>query len=699
MNVKGKAMERKIILIVDDIELNRAILSELFCKDYEILEAGDGKQAIERIEMCGPSIVMILLDIIMPVKNGFDVLNYMIHKNLIKQIPVIMITAENSEDVLLKGYELGVSDIINKPFHPNVVRRRVENTIELCRHKLHLEKMVQRQTEKLREQAEELRRTNIFVIDALSTAIEFRDGGSARHIKRIRVITEVLLRAVIRMHPEYRLTHDQIPTIASAAAMHDIGKIAIPDHILNKPGRLTKEEFEIMKLHTVKGCELLRELNYMQDKTYFSYCYEICRHHHERWDGRGYPDQLSGDEIPIWSQVVSIADVYDALISERVYKPSYPHEQAVRMIVNGECGAFNPALIECFLSMESQLKSHVCAAACEALDTFSAERAPAIKLIEEDREAPVSERALRLLEMEREKYRILTELSGEIIFNYDIQADVMEFSEKYQAVFGGDIKLADAKNTLIASAFLHKDDKSVFWDALEKITPERPNCKMRLRLKNAAGDYEWYEVYVNALWDKDAAREICIGYLGKISNINALIMETNHWRHQANMDSLTGVYNRKALKELITKVLSAEPKAKSALAFIDIDDFKSINDSFGHLFGDQALQHISGEITANADENDIVGRVGGDEFILFLRNIASDEELGRRAEMLCEIFRKSDVKDRAALKISGSVGIARYPEDGDGYDVLLEKADQALYAAKLRGKDQYAIYGRADKDE
>lgn len=365
--------DNKKLLIVDDMELNRAILGEVFHNEYEILEAENGEIALELLEQHRDTIGAMLLDIVMPVMDGLTVLKYMKEQKTIEQVPVILITAENDEATLLHGYDSGVSDIINKPFSPAIVLRRVKNVVELHEHKQHLEELVTQQTERLEQQSEKLRQANKllehqaqklkensnFIIDALSTIVEFRDGESGSHIRRMRSITGVLMRTLSERFPEYHMPAEQIEMISSAAAMHDIGKIAIPDAVLLKPGRLTPEEFEIMKTHTTRGCELLQSLNYDQNDEYYGYCYEICRHHHERWNGSGYPDRLSGNEIPIWAQVVSIADVYEALISKRVYKEAYTHEQAVRMIVNGECGQFNPALMQCFLEVAGVLKEEL----------------------------------------------------------------------------------------------------------------------------------------------------------------------------------------------------------------------------------------------------------------------------------------------------------------------------------------------------
>ncbi len=352
------AATRKKLLVVDDVDINRAILSELFCDQFDVLEAENGRVAVELIEEYRDSVAIVLLDLIMPVMNGFEVLQWMNEQGLIQTIPVVMITGEDDDEKTLEGYRLGVSDLVKKPFNPEIIIKRVNNVADLYAYKRNLEFKLREQKEILQKQALRIRRSNQFVIDALSTTVEFRSSESGEHIKRIRVLTKILLEKVRAFYP---LSDEDIEAISNASAMHDIGKIAIPDSILLKPGPLTAEEFEVMKTHTTRGCEILDSLNYTQDKQYFQYCYEICRHHHERWDGRGYPDGLKGDEISIWAQATSLADVYDALTSKRVYKGAYTHEEAISMIMRGECGLFNPKLLDCLVEAQGTLYEQITA--------------------------------------------------------------------------------------------------------------------------------------------------------------------------------------------------------------------------------------------------------------------------------------------------------------------------------------------------
>ncbi len=348
--------DKKKLLVVDDVQLNRVILADLFEQEYEVLEAENGQKALELILQYRDQLAIVLLDIVMPVMDGFQVLKQMTELGLMHTIPVIMITGESDDEKTLMGYALGVSDLVSKPFNPEIVSRRVSNVVKLYSHQQELERQLREQKEILEQQARRIRQSNQFVIDALSTTVEFRNMESGEHIMRVRILTKIFLEELREFYP---LTDEQIETISNVSAMHDIGKIVISDSILLKPGPLTKAEFEIMKTHTIRGCEMLDTLNYTQDEESYRYSYDICRHHHERWDGSGYPDGLKGDEISIWAQATSLADVYDALTSERVYKKAYSHEETIRMILSGQCGAFNPKMLDMLVRVESILQEKI----------------------------------------------------------------------------------------------------------------------------------------------------------------------------------------------------------------------------------------------------------------------------------------------------------------------------------------------------
>lgn len=352
---------RNKILIVDDVELNQDMLEMILQDEYQILKAGNGRQALDLLEEQHEEIAVILLDLIMPEVDGFAVMDTMKEKGWMEKIPVLIISGETAVTIEKKCFEYGVSDFIRKPFDNMLVKKRVGNVFHLFQYQNELELKVEKQTEALRRQfkllqlqAEKLKKSNENIIDILGTVVESRHLESGEHIKRVKGFTEILAREVMKEYPEYGLTDKKIEVIVVSSSLHDLGKIAIPDNILLKPGKLTSEEYEYMKSHTTRGSEILTHLVDVWDEEYQKTCYEICRHHHERYDGKGYPDGLKGEEIPISAQIVSIADVYDALVSERVYKNAFTKEEAFHMIVTGECGIFSPKLLECFRNVKGE---------------------------------------------------------------------------------------------------------------------------------------------------------------------------------------------------------------------------------------------------------------------------------------------------------------------------------------------------------
>ena len=338
------------ILIVDDSEINREILKEILKEDYRILEAANGEECLEQLERYGTGISLVLLDIVMPEMDGFEVLAAMNQNHWIEDIPVIMISSEDSDSYIRRAYEMGVSDYISRPFDAKIVYQRVLNMIKLYAKQRRLIRLVTRQIY-------EKERNNRMLIGILSQIVEFRNGESGLHVIHINLITQLLLEQLVKKTGKYQLSWEDRLLIATASALHDIGKIGIDERILNKPGKLTKEEFEIMKTHTLIGAQMLDNLDMYRNEKLLKLAYEICHWHHERYDGKGYPDGLVGEEIPISAQVVSLADVYDALVSERVYKKAFSHEKALEMIQNGECGTFNPLLLRCMTEAQDKLKT------------------------------------------------------------------------------------------------------------------------------------------------------------------------------------------------------------------------------------------------------------------------------------------------------------------------------------------------------
>ena len=345
----AEAKERQQILIVDDSQINCEILAEILKDEYRILEAANGEECINLLKQYGTGIALLLLDINMPVMDGFEVLALMNRKHWIEDIPVIIISSENSASYVRRAYEMGASDYISRPFDVQVVHQRVSNTIKLYAKQRRLISLV---TDQIREKE----KNNQMMISILSQIVEFRNSESGSHVLHINIITGMLLERLMQKTDQYHLQWSDQFLITTASALHDIGKIGIDEKILNKPGKLTKEEFEIMKTHTLICASMLKSIEMYQNEKLLQVAYQICRWHHERYDGKGYPDGLKGEEIPISAQVVAIADVYDALVGKRVYKKAFSHETAIHMILNGECGAFNPLLLECLTDIQNRLK-------------------------------------------------------------------------------------------------------------------------------------------------------------------------------------------------------------------------------------------------------------------------------------------------------------------------------------------------------
>ena len=344
----SSVIDKQKILIADDSEMNMMLLAEMLNEEFEIVEAENGQECLKKLQKYGKEISVVLLDIMMPVMDGFEVLTYMNKSRWIEDIPVIMISSEESVTYIRRAFEFGASDYIKRPFDGKVVYQRVFNTIKLYAKQRRLISIVS-------DQIHEKEKSNQMMVQLLSQIVEFRNGESGQHVLHIQTLTELLLDRLVQKTDKYELSSDECYLISTASAVHDIGKIAIDEKILNKPGKLTKEEFEIMKKHTLIGAEMIGKMEQFKEEPLMQTAYEICRWHHERYDGHGYPDGLKGDDIPIGAQIVALSDVYDALVSERVYKSAYTHEEAMKMILNGECGAFQPILLECLQDIQDDI--------------------------------------------------------------------------------------------------------------------------------------------------------------------------------------------------------------------------------------------------------------------------------------------------------------------------------------------------------
>lgn len=499
---------RQKILIVDDSEMNRSILTDMLLDEYDIIEAENGAKAVALLKQMNAEISLILLDIVMPEMDGFDVLAVMNKNRWIEDIPVIMISAEHSIACVERAYELGVTDFISRPFDALIVHRRVVNTIMLYAKQKKLISMVS-------DQIYEKEKSSNMMITILSHIVEFRNGESGLHVLHVNTLTDLLLNQLIKKTDKYEISRSDIPLISMASSLHDIGKIAIPENILNKPGKLTDEEFSIMKTHSMIGASMLEGLSYYADEKIVKFAYEICRWHHERYDGRGYPDGLKGDDIPISAQIVSIADVYDALTSERVYKKAFSHEKALKMITNGECGTFNPILLECLLDIGDNIKEEL------TLDSPSSQNKREIRNIAEEmlrhEELSASERTLRLLEHERIKYQFFASLSHEIQFEFTNDPPLLTMCEYGANQLGIDEIVINPKEDKRMISILGDENISDFIKVLHNCTPDDPIVTKDYTV-NINGEQKWYRMICQTTWSLEK-EPLFTGMFGKAFDV------------------------------------------------------------------------------------------------------------------------------------------------------------------------------------
>lgn len=506
------------ILIADDSEMNRELLAAILEEEYDIIQVNDGVQAVDCLQRQAEEISLLLLDIVMPHMDGFEVLSYMNKEHWIDSIPVVIISSENSPIYIKRGYDLGATDFIGKPFDANMVLRRSANAILLGAKQ-------RRMTSIVSNQIYEREKSSKLMINILSHIVEFRNGESGLHVLHIQTITEMLLRQLVQKeNNRYALSKEQIRMITTASALHDIGKISIPDEILNKPGRLTAEEFAVIKGHSMAGANMLSELPLDQkEEPLVKTAYEICRWHHERYDGGGYPDGLKGEEIPVSAQVVALADVYDALTSERCYKDAYSHEKAIEMILAGQCGAFNPLMLECLLDISSSLKKKM---GYKSKERYEQTDLSDIASRFHDFEMDSSEKIVQQLEFERMRHNFLAEGSRNIIFTYTISPPLLTFNQ------------AGCKRSGITEPSFSPLQSGVLTDLVEEqslkrlirkitqATREMPDVTSNIFLKDGKGPCH-YRCECRVIW-ADGDQKGYTGVVGKLTDItdDYMVMET-----------------------------------------------------------------------------------------------------------------------------------------------------------------------------
>lgn len=791
------------ILIVDDSEMNRDMLSDMLSDDYDIVEAADGEEALSILKERVYDIDLVLLDIIMPAVDGFGVLDVMKRYHWIDNTPVIMISSETSQSYIRKAFELGVTDYILRPFDSFIIHKRVSNTLMLYRKQKKL-------LSALEEQVYENEKNNSMMINVLAHIVEFRNGESGMHVHHIKQLTSILLQNLIEKTDKYHLTENDILLISTASSLHDIGKISIDDKILNKPGRLTAEEFEVIKTHSVIGAEMLQDLHNTHNYPLFDKAYEICRWHHERYDGKGYPDGLSGEEIPISAQVTSLADVYDALTSNRCYKKAFSHEKAMEMILDGQCGAFNPVLLQCLKDCEKQILAEF----SDSIDTTQDDRL-LIRATEELVENKISSDKIdfsaHLPIAARERWNFFSDGSGEIQFEYDAMLDVLRLT-KYGAKVLGLQELTMHPRGL-KQGYLCAQNIQTILDAMQsEASLEKPVVKIKKHI-SLNGPRRWYEIRIRTLWSNEEKPKYT-GILGRIIDINdselaivrpeyrisenddaeirqtiskltqvfdvvrlvditdneivrsgckpgneeminacrgdkcyaiwgktqrckncvsskafekrgqvsklefaddsifqiiskyveisekpyvlEMIYKDNdgvllgaygktdfmdnivNYNRQLYHDALTGAYNRRYYEEQAKSMRYID-----AVAMLDANNFKGINDHYGHAAGDCLLKAVCESIKECIRSSDILIRLGGDEFVLLMANIPEIvfyQKISEIKQRISEIKLPDYPDIKCAAAIGGVYGI-------QPIENALTEADRLMYLDKNASKE------------
>ncbi|WP_165045634.1 diguanylate cyclase [Adlercreutzia sp. ZJ138] len=661
--------KKKTVLVVDDSMFNRALLADMMADEFNVIEAENGKQAIAAISKLGLGISLVLLDYVMPEMDGFAVLSVMQRRGWIKDIPVVMVSAESDPAYIERAYELGATDFLTRPFDINIVRHRVRNTIMLYSKQRVLAGMVA-------DEINERERDVNLMVSILSHIVEFRNGESGMHVLRVRALTEILLTCLAEKTDAYDLASADISTISMASSLHDIGKIAIAEEILNKPGRLTDEEFRIMKTHSAVGAEMLEKLPTGQNEPLVKTAYAICRWHHERYDGRGYPDGLVGDDIPISAQVVALADVYDALTSERVYKPAFSHEKAMSMIIGGECGAFNPLLIDVLRDNADSIHGQMESLSSDGRGNYGTKRV--MEALADVDEKGTTSRTISLLDYERMKYNFYAEMSNEVQYELSQDPPMLVMSDYGRINLGLPEVIPDPENSETLIRVFGREGVTEFLHRMMDTSPDDPIVRFDM-CGVANGETRWYNVVSRALWSDDD-KPVYMGALGKLTDVHdqrSLLMDL---QFRAWHDSLTALANHAYARKVATERMEANPDCLFIMLIVDLDHFKEANDTYGHEFGDRVLRYFADRLSASVREDDLVARIGGDEFLVFMM---CDQETDRRH--LARRIHSAIRSEFEGFPVSSSMGVACADVVGKDYDEMFRCADRALYRVKRLG--------------
>jgi len=670
------------VLIVDDSDMNREMLADILEDEYEIIQAVNGVEAVSILMESHLDINLVMLDMVMPEMDGLGVLDVMNKRHWIENIPVIMISVENSSDYIERAYDLGVTDYIKRPFDAVAVRRRVMNTMMLYANQKKLVGLVA-------EQIYENEKSTNLMINILSHIVEFRNGESGLHVLHIKTITQILLNRYAELHKDSGLTRKDISLISMASALHDIGKISIPEEILNKPGRLTNEEFAIMKTHSAIGASMLDNLPYEKDEPLIKVAYEICRWHHERYDGRGYPDGLKGDEIPLSAQIVSVADVYDALTSERIYKKAFSHEKAMEMILGGECGTFSPDMMECLKDTADELKTELKANVSSSVNRFDVQSITEEMLKHND--VNITDQTLNVLESERVKHQFLTSVSREIQFDYINEPPMLTVSEWSAQKLGLQENIIDPKNNENVLSIISAECLEKISEKIHNTTPEQPVAEFECDMK-IDGIIKSYKLICRSMWaEGDDSRYI--GAVGKVlDDVHDAHLENIDFRYMTTHDPLTGLLNVYSAQRYIADALEKNPETNYALAVIALEYFKfSGSGRLNHSFRDGILKFTAKRLAASIDSSDVAARVDGNSFLVFF---SYEKTVTEKLDLILKdiTFRYDD------FSVCAYMGAASTNEANRNYDSLYSCASKALKLLNSNETGKYLVYRNINKN-